>query len=67
MWRARKEFSGLSRERVAALLDPPISAKTVERWEKGSTTPPPAWRLKQLARIYDVPLAELKALLNGDA
>jgi transcriptional regulator with XRE-family HTH domain len=44
---------GLSRERVAALCDPPISAKTLERWEKG-ISPLPRWRAQQLAAIGDV-------------
>jgi hypothetical protein len=39
-------------------LDPPISVKTLERWEKGGRVK--RWRLKQLARIYGVPMAELR-------
>lgn len=59
-WEARDEY-GLSREKVAALLDPPISSKTLERWERGET-PLPKWRAKQLAAIYGVTLKSL----NGE-
>jgi DNA-binding XRE family transcriptional regulator len=56
--RARDEL-GLPRERVAPRLDPPISAKTLERWEKGITLAP-RWRLQQLARIYRVKEHDLR-------
>jgi hypothetical protein len=49
----------LPRERVAPRLDPPISAKTLERWEKGITLAP-RWRLQQLARIYRVKERDLR-------
>lgn len=49
--RKRRETTGLSRERVAALLDPPVSSKTIERWEKGEN-PIPGYRAAQLERIY---------------
>jgi transcriptional regulator with XRE-family HTH domain len=49
---------GLPRERVAAKLDPPISSKTLERWEAGETKPK-LYRLQQLAVIYGVDIAEL--------
>jgi ribosome-binding protein aMBF1 (putative translation factor) len=52
IWEERERL-GLSRERVAAQLEPPISAKTLERWEK-RITPAPLWRLQQLARLYGV-------------
>lgn len=57
LWRARLA-EGLSREHVARLLDPPISAKTLERWEKGANVPP--WRLKQLAHVYRVRIRDLE-------
>ena len=57
-WDARSDY-GLSRERVAGLLDPPISTKTLERWEKGES-PLPKWRAKQLAAIYGVTLKSLR-------
>ena len=59
--RAAREQAELSREAVTRRreLDPPISAKTLERWEQ------PGYRVKrvrlrQLARIYGVTLAELQ-------
>jgi DNA-binding transcriptional regulator YiaG len=52
LWQAR-ESVGLSREHVTRLLDPPISAKTLERWEKGISPLRPWWR-QRLAVIYDV-------------
>lgn len=50
---------GLSRERVAAKLDPPISSKTLERMEQGKA-PLKGFRLKQLAAIYEVATADLE-------
>jgi DNA-binding transcriptional regulator YiaG len=47
----RRKALGLSRERVAAQLDPPVSSKTVERWEKG-TSPVPGWRRVQLDALF---------------
>lgn len=58
LWGAR-EAMGLSRERVAPQLDPPVSAKTLERWEKG-ITPVPRWRLAQFARLYRVKVRDLE-------
>ena len=46
----RKE-TGLSRERAVRELDPPASAKTLERWEK-DVTPIPGWRRQQLLVLY---------------
>lgn len=57
LWQAR-EGEGLSRERVARLLDPPVSAKTLERWERG-LTPVPRHRLRQLAQIYRMRVGDL--------
>lgn len=59
LWIAR-ERTGLSRETVVRRLDPPISAKTLERMERGAA-PLKGFRLKQLAAIYEVPVRELDA------
>jgi len=59
IWPARRA-EGLSREKVVRLLDPPVSVKTLERWER-QISPVPAWRIRQLAQIYRVRLADLKA------
>lgn len=61
LWIAR-ERAGLSREMVTrrAELDPPISAKTLERMERG-IAPLRGFRIKQLAAIYDVDVKELAA------
>ena len=56
--RAAREEAGLTREQVASLLDPPVAAKTLERWEKGQTAIKHQ-RMKQLALIYRVQLSEL--------
>lgn len=56
--REARDRTGLSRERVAAQLDPPVSAKTVDRWERGANVK--GWRLKQLAKIYEVTPDELR-------
>lgn len=50
--RRARDKRGLSRERVVVQLDPPMSAKTLERWEAGGRVP--EWRLDQLAEIYGV-------------
>ena len=56
--RVARERAGYSRERVAAMLDPPVSSKTVERWEK---TPRlvTRWRLRQFAALYEVKITSL--------
>ena len=59
--RAAREACGLGREHVSRLLDPPISAKTLERWEAGSRVK--QWRLGQLADVYGMDVAKL---LNGN-
>ena len=65
--RAIREEAGLTREQVCELLDPPVSTKTLERWEKG-TTPIKHRRMKQLALIYRVHPRELvKADGHSDA
>lgn len=56
--RAARDRLGLARERVAAQLDPPISSKTLERWEGGADVK--RWRLKQLAAVYGVDVKELE-------
>lgn len=57
LWLAR-EAEGLSRETVVRLLEPPVSTKTLERWEK-QVTPAPRWRVRQLAKLYRTKVAEL--------
>jgi DNA-binding transcriptional regulator YiaG len=59
IWAARKA-EGLAREKVVRQLEPPVSAKTLERWERG-VSPVPNWRLRQLAVVYGVTVASLKA------
>ncbi len=54
--RQAREFTGLSREKVAAELG--ISSKTLERWEKGDS-PVPRHKLRELAEVYRVQLNEL--------
>jgi transcriptional regulator with XRE-family HTH domain len=58
IWAARTA-EGLSREKVVRQLDPPVSVKTLERWERG-ISPAPLWRIRQLAVVYGVSLSELK-------
>lgn len=53
------ETEGLSREQVVRLLDPPVSAKTLERWERG-VSPVKRPRLRELAAIYRVRLADIE-------
>lgn len=55
--REARDATGLSREIVARMLEPPCSTKTIERWEKGWNIK--RWRLKQLAEIYGVPVDSL--------
>ena len=59
--RAAREYAELSREAVTRRpeLDPPISAKTLERWELPGARVK-RFRLKQLAEIYGVDAAELQ-------
>ena len=59
--RAARERAELSREAVTREpeLQPPISAKTLERWEQSGARVK-RWRLKQLARIYGVPMSDLR-------
>jgi ribosome-binding protein aMBF1 (putative translation factor) len=59
--RLAREAAGFSRERVAAKLEPPISSKTLERWEK-LKTPVPRWQMRQLAALYEVDISSL----NGE-
>lgn len=60
LWIAR-ERTGLSRETVSRKLDPPISAKTLERMEKGAA-PLKGFRLRQLADIYEVSEDDLRCV-----
>jgi len=59
--RAARDHAELSREAVTRRpeLDPPISAKTLERWEAGGRVK--RFRLRQLARIYGVTIADLQS------
>ena len=59
LWTVREE-AGLTRQMVADLLDPPITAKTLERWEKG-VSPISDRRMGQLALVYRVPRRKLVA------
>lgn len=58
--RRARDAKGLARERVAALIDPPISSKTLERWEQPGY-PVPRWRAEQLAALYDVAVVQIIA------
>jgi predicted transcriptional regulator len=58
--RRARDRKGLPRERVSAQLDPPISSKTLERWETDGYRVP-LWRAEQLAGIYGVAIAEIEA------
>lgn len=49
----------MSREHVTRQLEPPISAKTLERWEARGVPMRSRWWLKQLAAIYEVSIDEL--------
>lgn len=55
--RAAREYTGLSREKVAARIG--CSAKTIERWEKGKT-PVRRYHLLALAEVYGVDVEELE-------
>ena len=57
LWLVREEV-GLTRQQVADLLDPPVTAKTLERWEKGAS-PISDRRMGQLALVYRVPRKRL--------
>ena len=59
IWAARKA-EGLSREKVVRVLDPPVSVKTLERWER-CVTPVPTYRVRQLAGVYRMRVSDLKA------
>jgi transcriptional regulator with XRE-family HTH domain len=50
---------GLSRERLARLLD--VSAKTVERWERGQGSPQKRYVLKLLGQLAEI--AELGSIV----
>jgi DNA-binding transcriptional regulator YiaG len=53
---SHRNRTGLSRERAAGLLTPPISSSTLARWERGARVP--GWRETQLRRLYDHVLNE---------
>jgi hypothetical protein len=50
--RKARRRTGMGRERVARQLKPPISMKTLERWEKG-VTPIPELRRQELMALYE--------------
>jgi DNA-binding XRE family transcriptional regulator len=52
--RAARERKGYSREWVAGRLDPPVSSKTIERWEEHPEKVK-GYRIEQLAELYDAP------------
>lgn len=49
LW-AKRDRLGLPRSKVASELDPPVSEKTLERWEHGNRYP--LWRRRQLEALY---------------
>jgi hypothetical protein len=63
--RAVREELGLAREKVTAQLNPPLSAKTLERWEKNGEIPRRNGSrrvyLPQLARLYGCLVRDLEA------
>lgn len=59
MYDARRA-AGFSRERVAAMLKPPVSTRTIERWEDANEIKRNRLvRLRQLAKLYDVDVSTL--------
>ena len=58
-----RETERLSCEQVGRLIDPPVSGRTVKRWEKGEASLD-YWRLRQLAQVYRVPVDELARLMQ---
>ena len=62
--RAAREAQGYAREKVVAQLDPPLTSKTLERWERDGVLPKRngARRiyLPQLARIYKCRQSDLE-------
>lgn len=56
----KRESIGYSRETVVRRpeLDPPITSKTLERWER-ELTPVKRYRLTQLAAIYECDIADI--------
>lgn len=61
--RQARDRKDLSREKVAVALEPPVSAKTIERWEMPGTRVK-VWRLEQLAAIYQ---CSVESLVDGKA
>lgn len=57
--RAARERKGYSREWVASRLDPPITSKTLERWERHPEKVK-GFRLEQLAALYDASADDLR-------
>jgi DNA-binding transcriptional regulator YiaG len=57
--RAARDWAELSQEAVARQLEPPVSVKTLARWEQPGARVKRV-RLQQLAVIYGVSVAELQ-------
>lgn len=58
--RAARDECGFSREAVCRQLEPPVSTKTLERWEDDALPLlRKRWRLIQLAAIYGTTPGEL--------
>lgn len=57
--RQARDAIGFSREEVVRMVEPPISSKTLERWEKNPKQVP-LWRLEQLAHLYRTSLNRLR-------
>jgi transcriptional regulator with XRE-family HTH domain len=55
-----RDSLGYSREYVTRRLNPPRTAKTLDRWERGEVKPK-HYYLVQLAEIYGVPIEQLQA------
>src|ERR1019366_9340145 len=61
--RRERERRGWSQERLAGLLG--VSARTILRWEQGSTVPYPYYR-EQLANLFHMSVSELGLLLTPE-
>ena len=59
-----RESEGFSRAQVGRMLWPPVTARTISRWETG-VTPIAAGRLRELALIYRVPQSDLTREASG--
>ena len=57
--RRARENSGLTREQVCGQLKPPISYRTLERWEKAGVPERRSFWIEQLAELYGVTVESL--------